>query len=96
MHEGPKLAKDAVFCQETNFTKGGVNIFTAASEKNVASLRDGWVGWIGYGGSVFQWHPDLEIGFGWCGNFIHGADNFNIRGAKLQTEVVKCIKEAYI
>ena len=24
--------------------------------------RDGYWGWYGYGGSVFQWQPDLKLG----------------------------------
>ena len=25
--------------------------------------RAGYFGWMGYGGSAFQWHPELQIGF---------------------------------
>ena len=24
--------------------------------------RNGFYGWMGFGGSVFQWHPELKIG----------------------------------
>ena len=96
MHEDPIVARDAVILMETEFTQGGVNMYKAATVgsnavKTVSKLRDGWIGWQGNGGSVFQWHPGLEIAFGWCGNFIHGADLMNTRGAKLQAEVVKLV-----
>ena len=25
--------------------------------------RDGFYGWMGFGGSVFQWNPELKIGY---------------------------------
>ncbi len=28
--------------------------------KEIKGYRNGYVGWMGMGGSVFQWHPDLE------------------------------------
>ena len=36
-------------------------------------LRDGWMGWMGFGGSVMQWHPELKIGF------AYNAFNFKIQ-----------------
>ena len=56
-------------------------------------MRDGYYGWMGYGGSVFQWHPDLEIGFGYTTTLLAWYDLDNTRGAKLQAEVVKCVKK---
>jgi hypothetical protein len=45
---------------------------------------------MGMGGSVFQWHPDLEIGFGFALNQMYWFDINNIKGAYLQKEVADC------
>ena len=42
------------------FPQGGVNKF----EESEKAGRDGYMGWMGFGGSVFQWHPELAIGGG--------------------------------
>ena len=51
----------------TSFTKGGVNHFVPQEYPNkdeaVHNMRSGWFGWFGFGGSVMQWHPELQIGF---------------------------------
>ena len=46
------------------FTQGGVADFN--------DERAGWYGWLGYGGSVFQWHPNLKIGFGYTCTYLYG------------------------
>ena len=38
--------------------QGGVATF----EEPEQGGRSGYVGWMGFGGSVFQWHPELKIG----------------------------------
>ena len=38
--------------------QGGVATF----EEPEKGGRSGYVGWMGFGGSVFQWHPELKIG----------------------------------
>ena len=45
------------FPTKVAFTQGGV--------ADYVDERVGWYGWLGYGGSVFQWHPELKIGFGY-------------------------------
>ena len=72
---------------ETNFTQGGVNKFEEEGG------RDGYYGWFGYGGSVFQWHPDLNIGFGYTPALLHWEDVTNGIGRNLQQEVVKCVQK---
>jgi hypothetical protein len=37
-----------------------------AGERILKSGRAGFVGWLGFGGSVMQWRPDLAIGFGYA------------------------------
>ena len=72
---------------DTNFTQGGVNKFEEDGG------RDGYYGWFGYGGSVFQWNPDLKIGFGYTPTLLHWQDPFtNHKGRLLQQEVVKCVQ----
>jgi len=73
----------------TNFTQGGVNKF----EEEAGAGRDGYYGWFGYGGSVFEWNPDLKIGFGYTVTLLHWQDPFtNNKGRLLQQEVAKCVK----
>merc|ERR1719411_1294064 len=59
---------------DTNFTQGGVNKFEEEGG------RDGYYGWFGYGGSVFQWHPDLKISFAYTPPLLHWADAGNTIG----------------
>ena len=70
----------------TNFTQGGINKFGETSG------RDGWYGWMGYGGSVFQWHLDLKIGFAYTPTYLQLIDLNNNRARMLQEEIVKCAK----
>jgi hypothetical protein len=43
--------------------------------------REGYFGWFGYGGSVMNFNPELEIGFGYVPfNFVD-IDMVNKRGA---------------
>jgi len=37
-----------------------------AHVQHLRSARDGFYGWQGFGGSVMQWHPGLDIGFGYA------------------------------
>ena len=76
-----------IWALDTNFTQGGVNKFEEEGG------RDGYYGWFGYGGSVFQWHPDLNIGFGYTPNLLHWEDIANGIGRDLQQEVVKCVQK---
>ena len=55
-------------------------------------LRNGYFGWLGFGGSVMQWHPELKIGFGYIPTSLHWYDFDNMRAARLQKEVVECVQ----
>jgi len=46
--------------------------------------RDGFVGWMGYGGSVLQWNPEHKVGFGYVPFDFIDIDVCNKRGAELQ------------
>lgn len=80
----------------TAFTQGGVNRFAAAGpqatelERAFNAGREGYYGWMGFGGSIFQWHPGHEIGFAFVPTALHVLDILNERGKAYQAEVVRC------
>jgi len=71
-----------------NFTQGGVAKF----EEPDRAGRDGYYGWFGYGGSIFQWHPGYKIGFAYTPTLMEWYSIDNGKGKRLQREVVKCIE----
>ena len=71
-----------------NFTQGGVAKF----EEPEKAGRDGFYGWFGYGGSIFQWHPEFKIGFGYTPTLMEWYSIDNGKGKRLQREVVRCIE----
>jgi len=80
----------------SNFTKGGVNLHfipeNNATDSEIALNKDreGYYGWMGYGGSVVQWHPELKIGFAFIPTLMSGVEMVNERGAVLQKIVKDC------
>ena len=83
---------------DSNFTQGGVNFFThqgpESSEIDRAfnNGRVGFYGWMGFGGSILQWNPEHEIGFGFVPTALHALDLFNERGEAYQAEVLRCVR----
>lgn len=81
----------------TRFTQGGVNKFTPPTagssrlERDFNCGREGFYGWMGLGGSVFQWHPELDIGFAFVITELHVLDLLNERGKAYQEEVLRCV-----
>ncbi len=82
------------------FTKGGVNAFKCSLIPDPVFFdhlfylqREGFYGWMGYGGSVFQWNPDLKISFAYVPTELKAIDFVNGGGAKLQKLVMDCVKE---
>ena len=71
------------------FTQGGVAQFEE-EDISVSNGRHGYNGWMGFGGSVFQWHPQLRIGFGYTPTLLTWIDLLNNKAKLLQGEVVKC------
>ena len=59
-------------------------------ERVLKSGRAGFVGWMGFGGSVMQWHPGLDMGFGYTCTLLTWWDLANTKARKLQKEAVKC------
>lgn len=81
----------------THFTQGGVDRFMPCDEqsttqqRNLNEGREGFFGWMGLGGSIFQWHPELDIGFAFVPTSLHVLDLFNERGKAMQAKVVSCV-----
>merc|ERR1712037_416166 len=65
-----------LFTASFKFTQGGVCQF----EDEVSQGRGGYFGWMGFGGSVFQWHPELKIGFGYVPTLLTWIDLTNNKG----------------
>jgi CubicO group peptidase (beta-lactamase class C family) len=82
------------------FTQGGVNQFTKCDEDSSKlehefnDGREGFYGWMGFGGSIFQWHPKLDIGFAFVPTSLHVLDLLNERGKVYQAEVLRCVNTA--
>jgi len=83
----------------TTFTQGGVSQFTKTSQSSTKleqafnSGREGFFGWMGLGGSIFQWHPQYQIGFGYVPTSLNVLDLFNERGKTYQAEVLSCVEK---
>ena len=97
LHDAPVEAEMGF--GKTNFTQGGVNVFTEASGESTELDRafnvgrEGFVGWMGLGGSIFQWHPRHEIGFAFVPTSLHVLDVLNERGKVYQAEILSCVKK---
>jgi len=96
LHAEP-VARDMMSMQ-TTFTQGGVAAFGAPSSAGDSPLaaglnagREGFYGWMGLGGSIFQWHPEHKIGFGYVPTSLNVLDIVNERGKVYQADVVKCL-----
>ncbi len=83
------------------FSQGGVNEFideTSNGRKGsvlgraLNDGRQGFFGWMGLGGSIFQWHPRHDIGFGYVPTSLNVLDILNERGKSYQREVVRCVE----
>ena len=82
----------------TCFTQGGINKFDDVQnptpiERSILGYRIRYYGWMGFGGSVMQWHPQLKIGFGYTPTLLQWYDVHNKKGAKLQKLAVECARK---
>ena len=82
---------------DNRFTQAGLALFDDADgakgplEAGMNFGRDGFYGWMGLGGSVFQWHPRKRIGFAYVPTALNPIDLFNERGKSYQKAVVQCL-----
>jgi CubicO group peptidase (beta-lactamase class C family) len=81
----------------TRFTQGGVDCFRPCGpespifERAFNQGREGFYGWMGFGGSIFQWHPGEDISFAFVPTSLHYLDFLNERGKCYQAEVLRCV-----
>ena len=81
------------------FTQGGVASFSqvgaspSSLDSGLNNGREGFFGWMGLGGSLFQWQPELRIGFGYVPTSLNVLDIVNERGKSYQAEIMKCVAE---
>merc|ERR1711942_421797 len=87
LHDAPK--DGMMYTKNMKFTQGGVGMFEE-EDTSETNGRLGYFGWMGYGGSVFQWHPELKIGFGYAPTLLQWFDFTNNKARLLQGEVEKC------
>jgi len=77
----------------TYFTQGGVNEYPDSADSQGSHLeRAGYYGWLGYGGSVFQWNLRHKIGFAYVPTVLEFHCMHNMKGARFQEEVVRCAR----
>ena len=95
MHEG--IVSRRMTLLETSFTQSGLayfagkSVFSGSIEKGLVAGREGFFGWMGFGGSIFQWHPGLKIGFSYVPTSLNWLDLVNERGKAYQREILKCL-----
>lgn len=81
----------------TTFTQGGLATFPppsdvdGAMDRGLNRGREGFFGWMGLGGSIFQWHPEHNVGFAYVPTSLNVLDLVNERGKAYQAEVVRCL-----
>ena len=90
MHDAP--TDGILVSNNVKFTQGGVAQFEE-EDTSETNGRQGFYGWMGFGGSVFQWHPELKIGFGYTPTLLTWIDMVNNKARLIQGEVVKCTKK---
>jgi len=95
MHAAP--VNRNMLTMNTCFTQGGLATFATASaqagrlEQGMHNGREGYFGWMGLGGSIFQWHPEKRIGFAYVPTSLNILDMVNERGKSYQVEVIRAL-----
>ena len=85
---------------QTSFTQGGVahfsqdNMGPGAMNRALNQGREGFYGWMGLGGSIFQWHPEKQISIAFVPTSLHLLDLVNERGKTYQAELLRCVDAA--
>jgi len=69
-----------------SFSQGGI---CKAPE---GSNNEGYYGWNGYGGSSFQWHPELKIGFAYTCSLLYPFITLNTKAEEFKEMVINCAK----
>lgn len=98
LHADPIVREMTIM--DNRFTQAGLALFHDADaakgplEAGISLGRDGFYGWMGLGGSVFQWHPQRRIGFAYVPTALNPIDLFNERGKSYQKAIVQCLDDA--
>jgi CubicO group peptidase (beta-lactamase class C family) len=98
MHAEP-IARNMTAMQ-TTFTQGGLATFAhpgAGADDLTTGLnvgREGFYGWMGLGGSIFQWNPEHKVGFAYAPTSLNWLDVVNTRGKVYQAEIIRCLQAA--
>ena len=97
LHANPEIGPLLAGFGRTNFTQGGVNLFSLERGKDtiehpkmkfkhqnalyeaVNGMRKDYYGWMGLGGSIMQWQPELEIGISYVPFELYIPDINNLR-----------------
>ncbi len=85
---------------DTTFTQSGLAQFRATQpgdeeyRPSMNAGREGFYGWMGYGGSIFQWHPENRIAFAFVPTALNYLDVFNERGKALQRTTIQAVQNA--
>ncbi len=94
LHDKP--VERSMMAMRNTFTQGGVAAFSSEAsltplEQGLNVGREGFIGWMGLGGSVFQWNPDKRIGFAYIPTSLNVLDLVNERAKNYQAQVLKCV-----
>lgn len=96
LHDAP--VERNMLALKTSFTQAGLAAFASPGQGHTpidAGLnvgREGFYGWMGLGGSIFQWQPEHKIGFAYVPTSLNVLDLVNERGKVYQAEVVNCLR----
>ena len=101
MHDLP--TEGSTFGMTTNFSQGGVNQFGGGKESagparpgEIVHYGDqvppGLFGWGGYGGSVFLWSPQHNIGFAYIPTYLAWYDRGKQRAINCLRKLFDCLQ----
>lgn len=99
LHADP-IARD-MMAMNTTFSQGGVASFPtpvggaygSPLEAGLCDGREGYFGWMGLGGSIFQWNLEHKVGFAYVPTSLNVLDIVNERGKAYQAAVLDCIRQ---
>ncbi|MFK7913896.1 MAG: serine hydrolase domain-containing protein [Pseudomonadales bacterium] len=97
LHGDPVPRK--MMAMQTTFTQGGLATFPHPQpddgefDQGLNRGREDYFGWMGLGGSIFQWQPQRKIGFAYVPTSLNVLDIVNERGKAYQAEVVRCVDQ---
>ncbi len=94
MHAEPvyrPMGMEVTFCQGGVAQFGGLEPGAGRMARALNVGREGFYGWMGLGGSIFQWHPEKQIGFSFVPTALHVLDFVNERGKAFQAEALRLV-----